>query len=135
MAINTKLHLLVDKFSGQVLSDATVIAPELEGANLYDIGGDLEALIEYAEEAGVELYAPGDPAGDLEDVSTLEGFSAYDTENGGAYDVAGLRLVPADLNLADEEDADVIRAAADAGEIPLVSSAVHDLKPLPETDA
>ena len=135
MAIDTTQYVLVNVSTGDLLSDATRIAPELEGAAMYDMAGDLEAVADYAETHGVELYAPGDDIEGAVDLETLAGYAAIDPDSGQVLSPSSLRLVDvADLDQVDVEDAVAVAGLAAGGVAPVVTEEVHDLEPLPFED-
>lgn len=132
MAIDTKQYVLVHAGTGELLSDATRVAPELVGAALYDLAGDLDALVGYSELRGVELHGPEGLDGDAVDLKTLEGYVAIDPDTGRTVSPSSLRLVGVDnLDTIDIEDSAQIAALARDAVSPTVTSEVHDLEPLP----
>lgn len=135
MAIDTTQYVLVNGTTGDLLSDATRIAPELQGAAMYDMAGDQEAVANYAEEHGIELYAPGDNVEDAVDLETLAGYSAIDPETGQVLSPSSLRLVDvADLDQVDVEDPVAVAGLAASAPAPVVTGEVHDLAGLPFED-
>lgn len=131
MAIDTTQYVLAHAGTGELLSDLTRITPALEGAALYDMAGDLDAVADYAATHGVELFAPGDIE-DQVDLETLEGYDAIDPESGQVIPPSSLRLVDvAELDQVDVEDAVAVAGLASAGIAPVVSEEVYDLEPLP----
>lgn len=137
MPIDTRKYVLIDLHSGQVLSDATMVAPQLVGAHMYDIGADYDLLAEYAEQHGIDLYAPGDAVpGDKPgiEVTHLENFMAIDLDAGTVHMPASLRIASAESAGDLVDDPAVAKAAALQGQVPLVPAAVHDLEGLPFLD-
>jgi hypothetical protein len=133
MAIDTTQYVLVNADNGDLLSDATRIAPELQGAAMYDMAGDIEAVADYAEQHGVELFAPGED-GEV-DLETLAGYSAIDPDSGQVLSPSSLRLVDvAEMDQVDVEDVPAVMALAEAGIAPVVLEEVHDLAGLPFED-
>lgn len=133
MAIDTTQYVLVNAATGDLLSDATRVAPELTGAAMYDMAGDLEAVAEYAEQHGVELFAPG-TEGEL-DLETLEGYAAIDPDSGQVLSPSSLRLVDvAELDQVDVEDSAAVQTLAASGVAPVVTDEVHDSSGLPFED-
>ncbi len=123
--IDTRIHLVVNMATGEVVSDATMVARELVGEAMYDLA-DFDAVVEYAETQGTALLAPG--AGTLA-VDSLEGFVAIDTDSGRMHPTSVLRLVAvAQLEGVDVEDATEMRRLAAPGEIPAVAAHVHELE-------
>lgn len=135
MAIDTTQYVLVHAGTGELLSDTTMIAPELQGAAMYDMAGDFEAVAEYAESHGTELYAPGDDLEGQVELETLEGYDAYDLETGRVIPPSSLRLVDvAELDQVDVEDTVAVVELAASAIAPVVTDEVYDLEPLPEED-
>lgn len=133
MAIDTTQYVLVNASTGDVISDATRIAPELSGVQMYDLAGDVEATAAYAEEHGVELHAPG-VEGEV-DLETLEGYAAIDPDTGQVMSPSSLRLVDvAEVDQVDVEDSAAIQTLAASGIAPVVTDEVYDLEPLPFED-
>jgi hypothetical protein len=134
MAIDTTQYVLVNAGTGDLLSDTTRITPELTGMQMYDMAGDQEAVAEYAETHGTELYAPGDLEGAV-DATTLEGYQAVDPETGQVLSPSSLRLVDvAEFDQVDAEDNAAIQTLGARGIAPVVSDEVYDLEPLPFED-
>lgn len=103
---------------------------------MYDMAGDLEAVADYADTHGVELYAPGDDLEGAVDLETLAGYSAIDPETGQVLSPSSLRLVDVtELDQVDVEDQVAVAGLAQAsGVAPVVTDEVHDLAPLPFED-
>lgn len=136
MAIDTTQYVLVNAATGDLLSDATRVAPELTGAAMYDMAGDQEAVADYAEAHGVELFAPGeDGEGGELGLGTLEGYVAIDPDSGQVLSPSSLRLVDvAALDQVDVEDYEAVMSLAEAGVSPVVTDEVHDSSGLPFED-
>lgn len=102
---------------------------------MYDMVGDLEAIAAYAEDHGVELFAPGDNVEGAVDLETLTGYAAIDPDSGQVVSCSSLRLVDvAELDLVDVEDGAAMRSLAAAGVAPVVLEGVHDMVGLPFED-
>ena len=133
MAIDTTQYVLTNASTGDVISDATRIAPELTGTAMYDLAGDVEATADYAEEHGVELHAPG-VEGEV-DLETLEGYVAIDPDSGQVMSPSSLRLVDvAELDQVDAEDTAAVQTLSAAGIAPVATDEVYDLAGLPFED-
>lgn len=135
MAIDTTQYVLANASTGDILSDATRVAPELTGVAMYDMAGDLEAVANYAEEHGVELHAPGDDIEGAVDLETLEGYVAIDPDSGQVLTPSSLRLLDvAEVDKIDVEDAAAVQSLAASGIAPVVTDEVYDSSGLPFED-
>lgn len=126
-------YWLIDTETGTVFgADSTVVVPEVHGELAYDILYDAESAIEYGEDQGVELDAPGAEGLPLEDLEAEpRGYLAVDLDNGNVARASSLRLIDADLEAEDMPDPDAAVALAENGTVPVVSVEVLEVEGLP----